>query len=232
MRFVSFFVKRLISVLSLVPGVNVCFSENIPDYVEIYEQRWGHESTRHLRVPIDGNGNPIPWFTYPAIEYIQQLDLSDCLVFEWGSGNSSLFFADRVKHIISVESNRDWFDTISKNKKENQTLVCIEEGDNYPAYIAKTDQQYDIIIIDGKKREDCADIAIKYLKDDGVIILDNSDRHPDISSFLRSKDLIQVDMHGLGPVTDFTWTTSFFFTRSYCVKPQKNQPVIPIGGGF
>jgi hypothetical protein len=35
---------------------------------------------------IDKNGNPIPWFTYPAIEYLNCLDLSECLVFEYGMG--------------------------------------------------------------------------------------------------------------------------------------------------
>lgn len=232
MRFVSFAGKRLVTILAKIPGVDVCFSEQIPDYLPIYEKKWGHERSRHLRRPVDGNGDPLPWFTYPAIEYIQQLDLSDLVVFEWGSGNSSLFFADRVKQITSVESDRDWFETISKKKKDNQTLVYVEEGDSYPAYISKTKDLYDIIIIDGKLRASCAEEAIKHIKPDGLIILDNSDRHPDISSRLREKDLIQVDMHGLGPVNNYTWTTTFFFRRSYRFRAKNIQPVIPLGGGF
>ncbi len=232
MRFVSFIGKRLVTMLSMVPGVNVCFSEQIPDYLQIYEKEWGHERSRHSRLSVDGNGEPLPWFTYPAIEYIQQLDLSDRVVFEWGSGNSSLFFADRVKQITSVESNKDWFETISKKKKDNQTLVYVEEGDNYPDYISKTKALYDIIIIDGKQRANCAAEAIKHIKSDGLIILDNSDRHPDISSRLRKKDLLQVDMHGLGPVNNYTWTTTFFFMRSYRFRAKTIQPVIPLGGGF
>ena len=121
MRFVSFIGKRLVTILSMIPGVNVCFSEDIPDYLQIYEKEWGHGRSRHSRRPVDSNGAPLPWFTYPAIEYIQQLDLSDRVIFEWGSGNSSLFFADRVKQITSVESNREWFETISKEKKDNHT---------------------------------------------------------------------------------------------------------------
>lgn len=232
MRFVSFVGKRLVTILSMIPGVDVCFSEQIPDYLQIYEKEWGHERSRHSRRPVDSNGTPLPWFTYPAIEYIQQLDLSDRVVFEWGSGNSSLFFADRVKQITSVESDMEWFETISKEKKDNHNLVYVEESDSYPAYISKTKDLYDIIIIDGKLRADCAAAAIKQIKADGMIILDNSDRHPDISSRLREQDLIQVDMHGLGPVNNYTWTTTFFFTRSYGFRAKTIQPVIPLGGGF
>ncbi len=41
---------------------------------------------------IDKNGNPIPWFTYPCIEYLNHLDLSECVVFEYGSGYSIFRF--------------------------------------------------------------------------------------------------------------------------------------------
>lgn len=46
---------------------------------------------------VDKDGNSIPWFTYPAIEYLSHLDLSGCSVFEYGSGFSTLFWLQRVK---------------------------------------------------------------------------------------------------------------------------------------
>ena len=39
---------------------------------------------------VNENNEPIPWFTYPSIQYLDQLDLSEKTIFEWGSGNSSL----------------------------------------------------------------------------------------------------------------------------------------------
>ena len=41
---------------------------------------------------IDKKGEPVPWFTYPAIEYLSHLDLSDFLVYEYGSGKILLYF--------------------------------------------------------------------------------------------------------------------------------------------
>ncbi|MEO5647024.1 MAG: hypothetical protein ABIQ56_01610, partial [Chitinophagaceae bacterium] len=38
---------------------------------------------------IDKNGNPIPWFSYPAIDFLSQLNIFDKEVFEYGCGFST-----------------------------------------------------------------------------------------------------------------------------------------------
>ncbi len=98
--------------------------------------------------------------------------------------------------------------------------------------ISKLDIKFDIIIIDGIERKKCSELSHLHLKENGLIILDNSDRHPDISENFRKLDFLQVDMHGLGPINNYTWTTSFFFKRNTQFKPITKQPVIPIGGGY
>ena len=47
----------------------------------------------------------IPWITYPAIEFLLDLDLSRYSVIESGSGLSTLFFAQRCAHILSYETD-------------------------------------------------------------------------------------------------------------------------------
>ncbi len=71
---------------------------------------------------IDKDGNPIPWYTYPAIEYLENLDMTDKRVLEWGSGNSSLFWAKRAKEVISIENDKEWFEKINAKKLPNQTI--------------------------------------------------------------------------------------------------------------
>jgi hypothetical protein len=34
--------------------------------------------------PVNARGEPVPWYTYPAIDYLRQLDFSDKTVFEYG----------------------------------------------------------------------------------------------------------------------------------------------------
>ena len=64
---------------------------------------------------VDAAGKPIPWFTYPAIDYIRQLDLSEKTIFEWGAGFSTLFWSSRAKSVISVETDPLWYSFLSRS---------------------------------------------------------------------------------------------------------------------
>ncbi len=51
-----------------------------------------------------------PWLPYLVTDYIRQLQPKR--VFEWGSGESTLFFVNdiRVTRLISIEHDTEWFD--------------------------------------------------------------------------------------------------------------------------
>lgn len=179
---------------------------------------------------VDKNGDSIPWYTYPAIEYIKQLDFSDKTVFEFGSGNSTLFWAKRCLSAISIEDNSEWFDKMKPILSKNVDYRFFPEKSEYVKSISECPGEFDIIIIDGNHRYECAIEALKKLKDDGIIILDNSDWHQKTAELLRNADLIEVDMSGFGPINGYTWTTSFFLSRTVKLKPlNKKQPIGGIG---
>lgn len=80
---------------------------------------------------IDKDNNPIPWYTYPAIEFLKNLDFSNKIVLEYGSGNSSSFWAKRAKKVISIERDKKWFEMVSANKLPNQEIYLKELDANY-----------------------------------------------------------------------------------------------------
>jgi len=63
-------------------------------------------------VPIDDNGNPLPWFTYEAIELLESAEKSLWEIFEYGCGFSTLWWSPRVKHVTSVEHDLNWYQKI------------------------------------------------------------------------------------------------------------------------
>lgn len=196
----------------------------------ILEVDYGHYKSKELQQSVNFNNQAIPWFTYPSIDYLQQLDLSEKIMLEWGSGNSSLFFSKRVKQLYSIEHDEDWYKKVKKFNIKNQVLEIANS--DYEIKPKSFNKGFDIILIDGIKREACSILASKLLNDSGMIILDNSDRHPDIAEKFRNLGLINIDFHGFGPINDYTWTTSIFLHREFNFKPISVQPVIPIGGGF
>ena len=61
-----------------------------------------HAVYRSLRrdEPVDTSGARVPWFTYPAIDYLAAFDFSDRVLFEYGAGQSTLYWATRFKRVV------------------------------------------------------------------------------------------------------------------------------------
>lgn len=198
--------------------------------LEILNKKLGHQKSKKSAQPIDAEGNPIPWYTYPAIEYLRQLDFSGKSVFEFGSGNSTLFWGRKASQVVAVENNLEWYEHCKKDQASNVKLRLEQNRDDYIGSILKTGLMFDVIVVDGDHRMECAEKSLECLNPTGVVILDNSDWFPKTAKFLRSQNLIQVDFSGFGPVNDYTWTTSIFLTRSFEVVPQSTLPQHPVGG--
>jgi hypothetical protein len=196
----------------------------------ILEKEYGHFESCKQQSCIKGS-EIIPWITYPALEYISQIDFSDKTLLEWGAGNSSIYFSKRFKHLTSIEHNKNWFVKIKEFGLKNQNLIFADKK-NYLSVVQDLETKFDVILIDAILRDDCVAIAPALLNNNGLIILDNSDRHPGLCEKLRKDNFIQVDMHGFGPINNYTWTTTFFFTRMFDFNPINIQPIIPIGGGY
>ena len=180
---------------------------------------------------IDKDNEFIPWYTYPAIEYIKQLDFTEKSIFEFGSGNSTIFWAKRCKKAVSIEDNKEWYDKMTLELPANVEYKLVPDKANYVDSIHQFFENFDIIIIDGNHRYECTVEALKKLNDGGIVILDNSDWHGKSAELLRDADLIEVDMAGFGPINGYTWTTSFFLSRSVKLKAAKSrQPLNGIGG--
>lgn len=55
---------------------------------------------------------PTPWLTFACLRWLESHVRSDMDVFEWGSGGSTLYFAPRVRSLVSVEHDQDWHATV------------------------------------------------------------------------------------------------------------------------
>jgi len=187
----------------------------------------GYATSANNKLSLDGAGNPVPWITYPAFDYIRGLDLSQKSIFEFGAGCSTLYWATVCANVLSVESNREWFKKVRDIAPSNCKILLREDEENYLAVILEPPNQFDVIIIDGAfNRRKMAERAIQKLAPGGFIVLDNSDCHVRAAKVLRESGLIQVDMNGFAPGCPSEQTTSFFFKRDFDFQPKGEwQPV-------
>ncbi len=204
--------------------------KNIWSMMSLLDGKYGHWQSVRAGEPINVHGEPIPWYTYPSIEYLDQLDFTEKTVFEWGAGNSSRYWARSAKSVTSIEDDPIWYQKIRQHESDNLTIHLIKDKQEYVDAIRRDNHRYDVIIVDGSYRSQCASIAPLFLVDGGVIVLDNSDWFADSTKPLRDAGLLQVDFSGLGPIASYTWTTSLFFHRGFSIaSKQGGQPRYSLG---
>lgn len=212
--------------INLIEALDSYRRNKIMQTINILIDSFGYLNTVNSNTCVDKENRPIPWYTYPTIDYLKQIDFSEKIIFEYGCGNSSLFWANCAKKVISVEDKKDWYEKCLNTKKSNQEIILEESSYTYINSINQFSKEFDVIIVDGdNNRFECIKNAVDKLKTGGLIILDNSDRVQEFeeyrlaANYLRNKNFIQVDMNGFGPINEYTWTTSLFFERNFNFKP-------------
>jgi hypothetical protein len=171
--------------------------------------------------PCDNNGDPLPWMTYPIISIIKERFDKEMNVFEYGSGFSTLYYAKLVRKIVSVECDRDWYEKIQSQLPGNASLIyCgLDKPEEYVKSIDNTNEVYDVIIVDGRERVKCLENAVQHLSDEGIIILDDSNRQKYINGidFLKKNGFKQLELEGMKPNTFRLTASSIFYRNDNCV---------------
>lgn len=164
-------------------------------------------------MPADGRGQPVPWLTFPALDYLSRLDFSQANVLEYGGGQSSLWWAARARTVTTVEGRAAWAGMIRSKAPANLHLIGPVEGPEYVESPLQEGRMYEVVVIDGFLRPECARASLPFLAEHGLLILDNSDWNAPTCSWLRAQGMMQIDFHGFGPVNDYTWCTSVFLRQ-------------------
>jgi hypothetical protein len=175
----------------------------------------------HTKQSVDKNGNPLPWCTYPFIYFIEPRLHKQIDVFEFGCGNSTLWYALRVKSIKAVEHEEGWVKLMQAKLPANAQVIFrkLEEGDTYVNEVRRGSNKYHIIIVDGRNRNKSAENSIGQLTDDGIIVWDNSDR-PQYQATINQLSTFQfkrIDFWGMCPVASHLTCTTIFYRQHNCL---------------
>jgi hypothetical protein len=109
--------------------------------LHILFSEYGFGKSLEETLPVDGAGGAIPLYTYPAIDYLEQLDMSQAKVFEYGSGMSTLWcfqqaalclearyrWAARSNQVVAVENSKDWYkDMLDRSRNYSHVNLVFE----------------------------------------------------------------------------------------------------------
>jgi hypothetical protein len=170
---------------------------------------------------VDADGNAYPWLTYPAVRFLEGRIRAEFRVFEYGSGSSTLWWSQRVASVVSCDHHRPWYDLMKQKMPPNVVYVhrALEPDGDYCREINNHAPGFDLVVIDGRDRVNCARQSAGRLSDAGVIVWDNAERerYRDGLDFLAGRGFRRIDFEGLGPVNPKAWTTSIFYRATNCL---------------
>lgn len=181
----------------------------------------GWAASARANAPVDRHGRPVAWYTYSALHFLEPRLRPDMEVFEFGAGHSTLWWADRVKFVCAVESDPTWTHVLGKRLPGNTDLRYepLQLDGAYCRSALDRGRRFDLIVIDGFDRNNCARHCLPVLKDDGVIVWDNAER-PDARTdglgFLADRGFRRIEFAGVGPLNGYGWTTAVLY------RPQAN----------
>ena len=147
---------------------------------------------------------PRPWLAPAAIAILDKILTKSMKVMEYGSGSSTLFLAARANEVNSVEHDQNWYQRVKEQLQElNLHHVKLHyippltpetnrdaanrykqpynnpnhNYENYINFIHNFPNGYfEVVLVDGRARTECALAAMAKLKSGGILILDNSER--------------------------------------------------------
>ena len=169
--------------------------------------------------PVDAAGAPLPWLTYPAIGFLAAAIPQDARVFEWGSGASTAWFAGRASRVVSCEHDPAWYRHVCETAPPNAEVhLNSQQQDSYVAEVTKHGE-FDLVLIDGRRRVDCARAALDALSRTGVIVWDNTDvpKYRSGLKMLADNGFRRVDFTGLIPSSNVGGTTSVLYRDHNCL---------------
>ena len=178
----------------------------------------------------------VPWWTYSAVGAVDAWLVArshPIRVFEYGSGASTVWLAQRADAVHSVEHDRAFaatFDPVLAAYDSVTLHVVVatpdaepmigsakegHQGLDFADYVATIDEvggTFDLIVIDGRAREACLPRAVARLADDGLIVFDNSRRRRYRRAIFDS-GLHECRFRGLTPALPYPDQTSLLTTR-------------------
>jgi len=117
-----------------------------------------------------------------------------CNVLEWGAGGSTIYYSNllesfNIEHTWhALEYNRKWFDKLYSHRDFRIKFHLFDYGgwtrdfctkhpmNEYVSFPSQLGLEFDMIIVDGRKRRRCLLEAKKLLTKDGFVILHDCQR--------------------------------------------------------
>ena len=152
----------------------------------------------------------LPNLTYPFISWINSHVFSSWNLIEFGSGDSTQYFASLFNRVISFETNVKYFDNITKRNLTNVDIQLVSKSELEELDVTFELSDNTVIIIDSACNRFKLTKNLILKKNPNIIVLDNSDNYRNTCSLLNSLHYVEIPFWGLKQGEQFESCTSVF----------------------
>lgn len=121
----------------------------------------------------------VPWIPSGARSALARLLTPRACVLEFGSGMSTLWFARHARSVYSVEHDPEWAELVRRKAERralrNIALHVFRAGDPRYSTPDADPESFDLVVVDGIQRPECAASAVRLVTPCGAIYIDNTD---------------------------------------------------------
>jgi predicted O-methyltransferase YrrM len=120
-----------------------------------------------------------PWIPFAARNALQSILTPEAVVWEIGAGFSTLWLAERVKKVTSVEAAREWYERLTaqlaREAIRNVDLRFEWQAERMADFSELHDGSLDLLFVDGGPRGRCLANGFSKVRRGGYVYLDNWD---------------------------------------------------------
>lgn len=150
-----------------------------------------------------GHWERLPWLSFRVIRRLEQIVTPDSKVLEFGSGNSSLWLAERCGLLVTVDNDPEWYGWLAPRLKGANVSARLRVGrDEYLNVDDYPDGFFDLVIVDGRWRDLSVERALRKVRPGGYVYVDNVDVQDE--EHRRAKRLLLAACPGAEVLIGFT----------------------------
>ena len=105
---------------------------------------------------VSQKGDPLPWYTYPCIDFLKYRDYSNKAILEFGAGQSTIWWGHRAASVISLEGDEAWLERLRPKVPPtvelhgvpvHEAAACTEAANAILS--SRYNAHFDVVVIDG-----------------------------------------------------------------------------------
>ena len=185
-----------------------------------FARRTGHWRSSLYSRAVSGDGAPLPWYTYPCIDFLTPRRKLLRSVLEFGAGQSTLWWAAEGAEVVAFEADRGWYEYLRPLVPSNVQLyfVAMESPEqclrDVRAQLASCGRErFEAVVVDGLYRTELARMCPELCERHGLIVCDDAEGY-DIQASLAATGMQRVDFFGFAPGVILPRCTSIYWRDS------------------